>query len=99
MEELTKTQREILNKIKLFMKTNGYAPTIRELCLFTKRNSPATIHCHLKNLKEKGYIDFNNNKNRTVRLIEGDKDKVINELLKRISNLEYEIERLEKEIV
>lgn len=96
MVELTKSQKEVLDKIKLFIEKNGYAPTVRELCFFTDRSSPATIHFHLKNLKEKGYIDFNYNKNRTIRLINDNKDKVINDLLKRIAELEYEIERLEK---
>ena len=94
MVELTKSQKEVLDKIKLFIEKNGYAPTVRELCFLTDRNSPATIHFHLKHLKEKGYIDFDYNKNRTVKLINDNKDKVINDLLKRISNIEYEEERL-----
>ena len=94
MVELTKSQKEILDKIKLFISKNGYAPTVRELCFLTDRNSPATIHFHLKHLKEKGYIDFDYNKNRTVKLINDNKDKVINDLLKRISNVEYETEKL-----
>ena len=96
MEKLSKKQEFVLDKIKLFIKKNGYNPSIRELCFLTNINSPATIHFHLKNLKRKGYIDYSYNKNRTIKVLDSkfDKDKVINDFLSRISNLEFEVERL-----
>lgn len=72
MERLTKDQEEVLEKIKLFILKNGYSPSIRELCFFTNKNSPATIHYHLKHLKEKGYITYVEGKNRTIRVLGGE---------------------------
>lgn len=70
MNNLSKEQQLVLDKIKLFIRKNGYSPSIRELCFFTDTNSPATIHYHLKNLREKGYITYQNGKNRTIRVLE-----------------------------
>jgi len=53
---LTKRQREILDFITDFLRTNGYAPSIREIGEHFKLNSPATIHAHLENLKDKGML-------------------------------------------
>ena len=66
MKTLTKDEEFVLDKIKLFIKANVFSPTVRELCFLTGECSPATIHYHLKNLKEKGYINYIDGKNRTI---------------------------------
>lgn len=67
MEKLSEDQQLVYDKIELFVRKNGYSPTIRELCFFTDKKSPATIKYHLEKLKEKGYITYVEGKNRTIR--------------------------------
>ena len=44
------------------------APTVREICTALKLKSTSTAHLHLTNLQKEGYIDFDKNLQRTVRL-------------------------------
>lgn len=44
------------------------APTVREICSALKLKSTSTAHLHLTNLQKEGYIDFDKNLQRTVRL-------------------------------
>lgn len=44
------------------------APTVREICSALKLKSTSTAHLHLTNLQKEGYIDFDRNLQRTVRL-------------------------------
>lgn len=68
-EILTDKQREILDIIKDFISKNGYSPSIREICKIANLSSTATVHAHLNNLKEKGYISCVDGKVRTIRII------------------------------
>lgn len=69
MEKLTKRQDEILQFIKKYIVKNGYPPTVREIGSSLGLSSPATIHSHLSNLEEKGYIKKDENKNRALELL------------------------------
>lgn len=69
MEELTKRQNEILTFIKKFIVSNGYPPTVREIGEALDVSSPATIHAHLQNLEEKGWIKKQGSKNRAIELL------------------------------
>lgn len=69
MEKLTERQNDILNAIKKFEAKNGYPPTVREIANMVNLSSPATIHTHLTNLVNKGYLKKGNNKNRTLELL------------------------------
>jgi len=69
MEKISEMQREVLLKIQNYIEENGYSPSVRELCKLTGKSSPATIHFHLKALKRKGYINYNERKNRTIRVL------------------------------
>ena len=77
MEKLTIKQEFILQTIKKLFAKNGYPPTVREIGEAAHLSSPATIHFHLVQLEEKGYIKKGNNKNRTLELL------VPNEYLKK----------------
>lgn len=49
--------------------TNGRpAPTVREICSALKLKSTSTAHLHLTNLQKEGFIEFDKNLQRTVRL-------------------------------
>ena len=70
-EELTYKQLKFFNKLKEFMKEEGYVPTIRELGEYVGLNSPATIKTYLDILEKKGYIKRINNRAIEI-LFEGD---------------------------
>ncbi len=69
MEVLTKRQEEILNFIKEYIVSHGYPPTIREICKAMGVSSPATVHAHLNNLENKGFIKKEDTKNRAIELL------------------------------
>lgn len=69
MEKLTKRQEEILNFIKEYIVSNGYPPTVREIGKALGVSSPATIHAHLTNLSDKGFIKKEETKNRAIELL------------------------------
>lgn len=66
---LTKKQNEVLKVIKLFYAENKYPPSIRQIANVLKISSPATIHVHLNELIEKGYIKRNNFGNKAIELL------------------------------
>ena len=69
MEKLTGKQKVILDILKKLIAKNGYPPTVREIGKEANLSSPATIHFHLKQLEEKGYIKKDDNKNRTLEIL------------------------------
>lgn len=69
MKELTRRQSEVLDFIKSYMVSHGYPPTIREIGSSIGVSSPATIHAHLTNLEQKGYIRKQDSKNRALELL------------------------------
>lgn len=70
-EALTLKQALVLDCINNFINKYGYSPSIRELCEETRLSSTATIYVHLLKLKSKGYINFDEKKSRTIRIIKG----------------------------
>lgn len=66
---LTKRQREILDFITEFMNDNGYAPSIREIGDNFNLSSPATIHVHLENLRNKGFLKTSFNEARSIEIM------------------------------
>ena len=69
MIDLTEIQERLYLTIKKYIEEYGYSPTVRELCKLNGVNSPATIHYGLKQLKKKEYIDYQYNRNRTIRIM------------------------------
>lgn len=67
---LTEKKYKLVTIIDNFIKQFGYSPTIRELCELYDCNSPATMYWHLKELREYGFIDFQDGKTRTIRVID-----------------------------
>ncbi len=63
---LTDKQQMIFDIINKFIEENGYSPSIREICTEAKLSSPATVHQHVKLLKQKGYLSSNGNKKRAI---------------------------------
>ncbi|MBR5713398.1 MAG: transcriptional repressor LexA [Clostridia bacterium] len=46
----------------------GSSPTVRDICAALKLKSTSTAHLHIDNLRSEGYIDFDDNLQRTIRL-------------------------------
>lgn len=66
---LSKRQKEILTFIKKYTAKNNYPPSIREIATAVNLHSPATVHVHVKNLIEKGYLKRNNNNHKLLELL------------------------------
>jgi repressor LexA len=65
---LTERQKQILDFVREFSTTHGYAPTHREICEEFGFSSYGTVHKHLKLLERKGYLRRHWNQKRGVEL-------------------------------
>ena len=69
MQPLTKRQREILDYLDEFIQQHGYAPSLEEIGRRFSLSSLATVHKHLTNLQDKGFIRRAWNRSRSVELV------------------------------
>src|SRR5437868_6567393 len=69
MLPLTKRQREILDYLNEFITEHGYAPSLEEIGRRFGLSSLATVHKHLTNLQEKGFIKRAWNRSRSVEMV------------------------------
>lgn len=70
---MSKKQKEILEIIKTFIKENGYSPTIREICRIANIKSTASVHGHIKRLKDEGHITTGIDMPRSIALTKKEK--------------------------
>jgi repressor LexA len=68
-QPLTKRQRQILDYLQEFIQQHGYAPSLEEIGHRFSLSSLATVHKHLTNLEEKGFIRRSWNRSRSVELL------------------------------
>ena len=68
-EDLSTKQNDVLTFIKKFTAENKFTPSVREICKGLNLSSPATVHVHLTNLIDKGYIKRNPRNNRLLELM------------------------------
>lgn len=66
MPRTSNKQAEILEYLRRFLSENGYAPSVREICAAVGLRSTSSVHYHLSQLKRRGLIEMEDNKNRTV---------------------------------
>jgi len=69
VQPLTKRQREILDYLNDFIQQHGYAPSLEEVGKRFGLSSLATVHKHLTNLQQKGFIKRAWNRSRSVELM------------------------------
>ena len=69
MQPLTRRQREILDYLTEFIEHHGYSPSLEEVGRRFGLSSLATVHKHLTNLQEKGFIKRAWNRSRSVELV------------------------------
>lgn len=66
---VTKRQKEIYDFIRDFIERNGYAPTLEEIGRQFRLSSVATVHKHLTNLEQRGWIRRRSNLSRSIEVI------------------------------
>jgi repressor LexA len=66
MTYLTKRQREILDFVRSFQRERGYAPSLEEIASHFGLSAVSTVHEHLTNLTEKGYLRRGWNRARSI---------------------------------
>lgn len=66
--ELTDSQRRVLDSVTRYIEQNEMPPTIREIMADLKLASPRSVQVHLAALEEKGYIDRDTRTSRSIKL-------------------------------
>lgn len=66
---LTKRQRQILDYVETFIENYGYSPSFEEIAKFFGYSSLATVHEHLSNLEDKGFLRKNYNRSRSLEVV------------------------------
>src|ERR1700745_1431833 len=56
MATLTKRQKQMVDYLENYIDEHGYAPTLAEVGEYFGLSSLATVHKHLRNLENKGFI-------------------------------------------
>jgi repressor LexA len=69
VDGLTARQEQVLNYIRECVRTNGYPPTVREICTALELSSPSTVHAHLANLERRGLIKRDPTKPRALDVV------------------------------
>ncbi len=59
-------QKNILNFINIFVEKNGYAPSVREICMGVGLKSTSTVQYHIEKLINSGYLQKNYKKSRAL---------------------------------
>ena len=66
MSKRAEMQQRIYQFILSYIGEHGYAPSVRDICDEVGLKSPSTVHFHLKNLAELGYIENGAFKSRAI---------------------------------
>ena len=68
--KLSKRQTAIYEYICTYTDEHGYPPSVREIGAAVGLASPSTVHMHLKALEQKGLINRDPKKPRTIEVVE-----------------------------
>lgn len=80
MATLTKRQKQLVDYLNNYISEHGYAPTLSEVGEYFGLSSLATVHKHLHNLEQKGYIRRVHNHSRALEITPERKPPVGREL-------------------
>ena len=64
---LTDKERAILEFVISATRLNGYPPSVRDICAETGIKSTSTVFSYIKRLEEKGYLEKEDGKGRSIR--------------------------------
>lgn len=79
--DLSSRQAAILNFIKKELQKRGYPPSVREIGQAVGLSSSSTVHGHLAQLEEKGYIRRDPTKPRAIEILDGNNNFVRKEII------------------
>jgi repressor LexA len=68
MATLTKRQKQLVDYLENYISEHGYAPTLAEVGQYFGLSSLATVHKHLNNLEQKGFIRRVHNHSRALEV-------------------------------
>jgi repressor LexA len=77
---VTRRQREILDYLRSHIERKGYAPTIEEIGRHFDLRSLATVHKHLSNLQQKGFIRRQTYRSRALEIVPAENRRAAVEL-------------------
>jgi len=66
---ITRRQRQVLDFITNFIRENGYSPSFEEIGHGLGLSSLATVHKHVSNLDQKGYLKRDYNRSRSIDVV------------------------------
>ncbi len=66
--KLTERERAVYDYIAATIRTEGYAPSVRDICAALGLKSTSTAHAYLARLEQKGVIRKESGKSRTLRI-------------------------------
>lgn len=66
---ITRRQRQVLDFITNFIRENGYSPSFEEIGQGLGLSSLATVHKHISNLDQKGYLKRGYNRSRSIDVV------------------------------
>ncbi|MBO3462879.1 transcriptional repressor LexA [Aetokthonos hydrillicola Thurmond2011] len=69
MQRLTEAQQELYDWLVEYIRLHQHSPSIRQMMLAMNLKSPAPIQSRLEHLRVKGYIEWNEGKARTIRIV------------------------------
>jgi repressor LexA len=72
MATLTKRQKQLVDFLEHYIGEHGYAPTLAEVGEYFGLSSLATVHKHLRNLEQKGFIRRMHNHSRALEIASKD---------------------------
>lgn len=70
MRSLSERQQQILDMIRVYVRKNGYPPTVREIADSVGLSSISSVHAHLKNLEKSNHIRRNAAMSRAIEIVE-----------------------------
>jgi repressor LexA len=73
MATLTKRQKQLIDYLNDYISEHGYAPTLAEVGQYFGLSSLATVHKHLHNLEQKGFIKRQHNHSRALEVAGSEK--------------------------
>ena len=66
---MTRRQKQVLDYLRGYMREHGYGPSLEEIGRHLGVASLATVHKHLTNLQDKGFIKRAWNRSRSVEMV------------------------------
>ncbi|MGA1265418.1 MAG: transcriptional repressor LexA [Prochlorothrix sp.] len=77
---LTFAQSQLYDWLVKYIRENQHPPSIRQMMNAMGLRSPAPVQSRLKHLQRKGYIDWNEGKARTIRVLEEQGVPIVGEI-------------------